>query len=44
LLCVWRPIVSPVAPFLAGGVPEQEPELHRTRLRFIFICKDLIDF
>jgi hypothetical protein len=31
LLCVWRSIISPVALFLAG-VPEQEPELHRTRL------------
>jgi hypothetical protein len=42
LLCVWWPVVSPAAPSLAGGVPEQEPEIHRTRLRFSFMCRDSI--
>jgi hypothetical protein len=42
------------AAHLAGGVLDQEPELHRTRLllvlcagtllQFSFICKDLIAF
>jgi hypothetical protein len=36
LLCGWRPIISPAAPFLAGGVPEQEPKLHRDSIAIQF--------